>query len=103
MVGGTVTSPLPSPAPCAMRASICSTKSGFPSADDVIRSRSSSGRFPPASKLSISVSESDSESGSSKIVVAFSLPPPQPERVSSSSGRATHNRRMPASRLQSAM
>ena len=38
IVGGTITSPLPSF--CASSASICSTNNGFPSADAVIRCRS---------------------------------------------------------------
>ena len=99
MVGGTTTSPF---GDSATIASICSTKSGLPSAASRIRARSGSASSTSPSSRSISSSVSSAVSGSSRTVVALSLPPAQVGRRSSSSGRAMQRSRIGASRLQSA-
>ena len=82
---GTATS---APFDCKARASISSTKSGFPPAARRIRDCSVASSAEPSWRLEISSSVSCSESGSRSTLVAFSLPPPQFGRLSSSSGRA---------------
>src|SRR5919106_936061 len=98
IVGGTTTSALRSSRTIA---SICSTKSGLPSAASAIRVRVSAERRSAATSSSTRRYDSSAESGSSSTVVAFSFPPPHAGRASSSSGRDRQRRRMGASRLQS--
>ena len=82
-------------------ASICSRKSGFPSAASATRARveRASSRSPRTWEMS--ASESSSERPSRSMDTAFTLPPPQAGRSSRSSGRARHSTMMGASFVRS--
>ena len=100
IVGGTAGSPFV-PSSLAI-ATICSTKSGLPSAASTTRRLTAAVKWRRERSASISRSDSASERDSRRIDVALSLPPAQVGRESSSSGRATVSSSIGASRVQSA-
>ena len=101
IAGGTAISPASS-SPSASMASICSRKSGFPSAASAMRRLACGESSVPAASAPMSTDDSSWESGSSRMEVAFSFPPAQPGRPSSSSGRARQRISTGALRTQSA-
>ncbi len=96
----TAASPPAGASSLVIMASICSTKSGLPSAASVILARTSELSSAPPRRTSSSDSASCSESGSSVIDVAFGLTVNHVGCLSSSSGRARQTTRIGASRLQ---